>query len=706
MSMNDKINISFAGCGFLGLYHLGVTSCLKTYAPQLKANRVSGASAGALAAVSFLADLPLGEMTSNILRVATEARALTLGPFSPSFKVNEIVKKGLEELLPNDVHTKVNGKLHVSLTKVYDGQNMLVNQFSSKQEVIEVVLASCFIPVFTGWVPPRYRGTRVIDGGYSDNLPILDGHTVTVSPFCGSSDICPQDETMFSSLQVSIANCSIELSKENLMRLGRVLLPPDAEVLSTYCKQGFDDTLRFLQKRYMISCTRCLAVASTYEIEDEMDEEEWEVQSGGCKEYDPNCLECKLQRHIASQSTVPENIWEVFEKTMAESETMGWVHSLNSYRIVRILTYPARLQISVAYGLISRLTSLLPSLTEETKMRVEKLIGQLYQYISSGGYLMKEPSHLAKYTCEFNITQYGEDSMTDLTQYSEKERRESVKDILNLGFTAHLESKVSPELPLTQEEALRFQEENLAAAVVGVSQSKRSSRVQSRVGSLAPSRLASMAASRAQSRVGSRMGSRTNSMSSLHNVDGELPETLGSIKSVTDSQEAVMSFYYTDAANQVKVMEIFDVTQTDPSLLVSDSMGIQYSMDDQVLPNDCISRLRHSSGPSTVASKSRRNSVQSLGFPSPPGRARHPSAPTTTNRGFERSLSGAHLSGGRGGRNARFLVGDQDDSDEEEEEGEGSPKKGYFSDPESEESEDKSKMVKEVATGIVLGGRK
>ena len=70
-------------------------------------------------------------------------------------------------------------------------------------------------------------------------------------------------------------------------------------------------------------------------------------------------------------------------------------------------------------GLISRLTSLLPSLTEETKvrdekifhnltqfgyiftqMRVEKLIGQLYQYISSGGYLMKEPSHLAKYDNE------------------------------------------------------------------------------------------------------------------------------------------------------------------------------------------------------------------------------------------------------------------------------------------------------------------
>ena len=28
----------------------------------------------------------------------------------------------------------------MSLTKVYDGQNMLVNQFSSKQEVIEVTI--------------------------------------------------------------------------------------------------------------------------------------------------------------------------------------------------------------------------------------------------------------------------------------------------------------------------------------------------------------------------------------------------------------------------------------------------------------------------------------------------------------------------------------------------------------------------------------
>ena len=33
---------------------------------------------------------------------------------------------------------KVSGKLHASLTKVYDGKSHLVSEFASKQEVIDV----------------------------------------------------------------------------------------------------------------------------------------------------------------------------------------------------------------------------------------------------------------------------------------------------------------------------------------------------------------------------------------------------------------------------------------------------------------------------------------------------------------------------------------------------------------------------------------
>lgn len=59
--------------------------------------------------------------------------------------------------------------------------------------LFQALLASCFVPVFSGMLPPRFHGIRYMDGGFSDNLPILNENTITVSPFCGESDICPRD---------------------------------------------------------------------------------------------------------------------------------------------------------------------------------------------------------------------------------------------------------------------------------------------------------------------------------------------------------------------------------------------------------------------------------------------------------------------------------------------------------------------------------
>lgn len=58
-----KWNISFAGCGFLGVYHIGVASCLREHAPFLVANatHIYGASAGALTATALVTGACLGE---------------------------------------------------------------------------------------------------------------------------------------------------------------------------------------------------------------------------------------------------------------------------------------------------------------------------------------------------------------------------------------------------------------------------------------------------------------------------------------------------------------------------------------------------------------------------------------------------------------------------------------------------------------------
>lgn len=57
-------------------------------------------------------------------------------------------------------------------------------------------MASAFVPFFSGFIPPKLGNVRYMDGGFSNNLPILDENTITVSPFCGESDICPRDSSV------------------------------------------------------------------------------------------------------------------------------------------------------------------------------------------------------------------------------------------------------------------------------------------------------------------------------------------------------------------------------------------------------------------------------------------------------------------------------------------------------------------------------
>lgn len=360
--MATKMNLSFAGCGFLGIYHVGVAVCFKKYAPHLLLHRISGASAGALAACCLLCDLPLGEMTSDFFRVVNEARSHSLGPFSPRFNIQTCLLEGLQKFLPADAHERVNGKLHISLTRVYDGKNVIVSQFNSREDLLQALLCACFIPVFSGLLPPRFHGVRYMDGAFSDNLPTLDENTVTVSPFCGESDICPRDNSsqMF---HVNWANTSIELSKQNMNRFGRILFPPRPEILSSFCQQGFDDALNFLHRNNLISCTRCLSVQSTFSVIDQPKQLEEKL----LEEYDPECSECKEcneHRQNALDGGLPDTVLTVFQTYIEEANKglMNWVFRHRGARLLKALSLPATLPADIMVATISKLLVATPSI--------------------------------------------------------------------------------------------------------------------------------------------------------------------------------------------------------------------------------------------------------------------------------------------------------------------------------------------------------
>lgn len=86
----SNVNLSFAGCGFMCIYHAGVVAAIKgnicclllfwlfiyflnsEYAPQIAKNQIYGASAGSIAAVALVCNVSISESTSAILQVVCE----------------------------------------------------------------------------------------------------------------------------------------------------------------------------------------------------------------------------------------------------------------------------------------------------------------------------------------------------------------------------------------------------------------------------------------------------------------------------------------------------------------------------------------------------------------------------------------------------------------------------------------------------------
>ncbi|XP_041853283.1 patatin-like phospholipase domain-containing protein 2 isoform X2 [Melanotaenia boesemani] len=248
-------SISFAGCGFMGIYYVGVTSCILERFPRFiqDASKIYGSSAGSLVAAILTLGIPIDKCCGDLMHMAKEARKHRLGPLHPAYDLLQLVQESLLKKIPQDAHVRASGKLCVSLTRVSDGRNLLVSQFDSRDELIQALICSCFVPLYCGVIPPTYRGVHYVDGAVSDNLPRCNlGKTITISPYAGESDLCPR-VSMLSFHQVRFNNVSIQVNSENLYRVTSTFFPPDAEAMAEICQNGYMDALRFLQENKLIS---------------------------------------------------------------------------------------------------------------------------------------------------------------------------------------------------------------------------------------------------------------------------------------------------------------------------------------------------------------------------------------------------------------------------------------------------------------------
>ncbi|XP_023774105.1 patatin-like phospholipase domain-containing protein 4 isoform X2 [Cyanistes caeruleus] len=245
------INLSFAACGFLGIYHLGAAAAFHRHGKKLlrDVKAFAGASAGSLTAAVLLAVPENIEKCKHFAYgFAEEVRRLNFGAVTPGYDFMKTLREGIESILPSDVHEIAENRLYVSVTNSKSGENHLVSNFASREDLIKVLLASSFIPVYAGIKPVEFKGQKWVDGGLTNGLPILPfGRTVTISPFSGRLDICPQDKGRVD-LYVKLAKQDMMLSLANLVRLNQALFPPDQEKMESLYQNGFDDAVRFLLK--------------------------------------------------------------------------------------------------------------------------------------------------------------------------------------------------------------------------------------------------------------------------------------------------------------------------------------------------------------------------------------------------------------------------------------------------------------------------
>ncbi|XP_058502049.1 patatin-like phospholipase domain-containing protein 2 [Solea solea] len=255
---DEEWNISFAGCGFRSMYHMGAMCCVLERIPQLVhgASKICGASSGCLVAAALTVGIPIEQFCMDVMTMAKEARRHTLGVFHPTFSLLRRVRVFLLEKLPEDAHLRASGKLCVSLTRMSDGKNVLVSEFDSREELIQVLMCSCFFPLYCGFIPPSYRGVHYMDGALSNNMPLLENrNTITVAPFSGESDICPKEGTL-NFCEVHYGNVSIQVNTGNVHRICTSFLPPRPEKLAEIFHNGYKDALRFLREKDLLG-TQC-----------------------------------------------------------------------------------------------------------------------------------------------------------------------------------------------------------------------------------------------------------------------------------------------------------------------------------------------------------------------------------------------------------------------------------------------------------------
>ncbi|KAK7884250.1 hypothetical protein WMY93_027373 [Mugilogobius chulae] len=180
-----------------------------------------------------------------MLHFAKQVRTFRLGPLNPYINVFHWLEHLLRKYVPDDAHKLACGRLAVAMTSLEDGKHIMITEYHSKEDIVQALLCSCFVPGYCGVTPPSFNGMYYLDGGFTGMQPVHPKTpTLTVCPFSGDVDICPSDAPCLWEMVVS--GTTLKANGANCGRVINALYPVTLESLEEAFASGYKDAIHFL----------------------------------------------------------------------------------------------------------------------------------------------------------------------------------------------------------------------------------------------------------------------------------------------------------------------------------------------------------------------------------------------------------------------------------------------------------------------------
>ncbi|PWA90544.1 acyl transferase/acyl hydrolase/lysophospholipase [Artemisia annua] len=159
---------SFSAAGLLFPYHLGVAKYLIENGYIKDTTPLAGSSAGAIVCAVVASGATMEEALQATKILAEDCRSR-----GTAFRLGAVLREVLEQFLPEDAHIRSNGRVRVAVTQIlWRPRGLLVDQFDSREDLINAVITSSFIP---GYLAPRpailFRNRLCVDGGLTLFMP-------------------------------------------------------------------------------------------------------------------------------------------------------------------------------------------------------------------------------------------------------------------------------------------------------------------------------------------------------------------------------------------------------------------------------------------------------------------------------------------------------------------------------------------------------